>query len=121
MGRAKAGQIPGGVFVDLTFRIKVQGPKLALAHIVSRFRAGGNTLYYSIVRHRSSYSQANENEWLSLVFEFFSPVCDHRNRGRTGPFQGNVDGEPLTVRGSIVEVPGLGNRACLEQHLRRGF
>ena len=32
-GPPKSRQIPGWVFVDLAFQIKVQGPKLALAHI----------------------------------------------------------------------------------------
>src|SRR4051812_40241741 len=46
-GATKARQIPSRVLVDLTFRIEVQRPKLALAHIFSRFCAGGHC-YYSI-------------------------------------------------------------------------
>ena len=47
VGTAKARQIPGWVLVDLAFRIEVQWPKLALAHILSQFHAGGRS-YYSI-------------------------------------------------------------------------
>src|SRR5947208_11976495 len=56
-GASKPRQIPGWIFVDLTFQIKVQGPKFALGHMSSRFRAGGYTPYYSTGRHRLSYAQ----------------------------------------------------------------
>ena len=62
-------QIPGWIFVDLTFEIEVQRPKLALAHMSSRFRAGGYTPHYSIGRHRLSYAQIIENK--SLIVSTF--------------------------------------------------
>ena len=47
VGAAKARQIPSWVFVDLTFQIEVQGPKLALAHIFLDSVQGEHS-YYSI-------------------------------------------------------------------------
>ena len=56
---------------------------------------------------------------LLLLSELFGPVCENRNRGGAGPFEGNVDQKMLAVRRYIVKILALGNRPRLEEHFRR--
>src|ERR1035438_6651565 len=51
------------------------------------------------------------------LFELFSPIGEHRDRHRAGPFQGNIDQETLAVRSHVVEIPALGNGPRLEEQL----
>src|ERR1017187_1883264 len=69
-------------------------------------------------RHEARAQCACTMRRFGLLFELFSPVGDHRNWNRAGPFQGNIDQETLAVGCHVVEIPTLGNGPGLEEHLR---